>query len=63
MAERDPLEWEVEEADSGRPKLLTWVILFLLVCALLLPLLSPLIRDVQRALQPTPTQFIPANTV
>lgn len=62
MPEYNLMDQENEEAESRRPSALTWLILFLLICSLLLPLLSPLLRQVQRLTVPTPTLSIPLNT-
>ena len=57
-------DWDFEETTSRRPGLIAWLILLLLVCALLLPLVSPLIRSYQYEFRPapTPTRF-PQNLV
>ena len=53
--------WDIEEETSSRPSLIAWLILLLLVCALLLPLVSPIIQSYQYDFrpQPTPTPFPP----
>ncbi|MEM7033174.1 MAG: hypothetical protein AAF629_26715 [Chloroflexota bacterium] len=54
-------DWDDELEASRRPGIIAWLILFILVCALLFPLLSPLIRSYQYEFRPrpTPTNFPP----
>ena len=65
----DDDDWDIvyqdlDEETSRRPGWLAWLILLLLVCSLLLPLISPLIRSYQYEYlpPPTPTRF-PQNLV
>jgi hypothetical protein len=55
--------WEEDDLKPRRPGWLTWLIVLLLVCTLLLPSLSPFLRAVYRTIQPTPTPTLAPNTV
>lgn len=63
MSDYESYDWDFDEEIPHRRRWFTWLIVFILVCALLLPLLSPIARVVQDAFRPTPTPTLPANLV
>jgi len=50
---------EEDEQPSPRRRVFTWLILLFFICSMLLPLVSPLLREFYRATRPTPTPHIP----
>ena len=62
MSEPEP--YQEEDDDEASPRRLgcfSWLILFILVCSLLLPLARPIVRTVLRNTQPTPTPRAPGK--
>lgn len=58
MSDWEMFEQEPEDEQPRRLGIITWLILFLLVCSLLFPLISPLLRRMQYEYRsiPTPTR-------
>jgi hypothetical protein len=59
MDEYEVFNRDEEYLPSHRRRVFTWLILLFLICSMLLPLISPLLREFYQATRPTPTPQLP----